>query len=115
MVYNWPWFGRTVTGLLVLQFKIGAEHFALKVHSYYICIYTYLYKTITIKPQVAWSINILTYWDSVVLVYLNKAFPSTNVAIRVRVIATQLVNNSLGVHIKVVIKMTVPPVGTVDM
>ena len=31
MVCNWPWFGRTVTG----QFRIGAERFALKVHSLY--------------------------------------------------------------------------------
>ena len=28
------WFGRTVTGLLVLRLGIGAERFALKVHSF---------------------------------------------------------------------------------
>ena len=36
LVCNWPWFGRTVTG----QFRIGAERFALKVHSFELCIHT---------------------------------------------------------------------------
>ena len=31
---NWPWFGRTVTGLYCNRVRIGAERFALKVHSF---------------------------------------------------------------------------------
>ena len=34
MVCNWPWFGRTVTGLYCNRVRIGAERFALKVHSF---------------------------------------------------------------------------------
>ena len=40
MVCNWPWFGRTVTGLYCNRVRIGAERFALKVHS--LCLYSSL-------------------------------------------------------------------------
>ena len=47
MVCNWPWFGRTVTGLYCNRVRIGAERFALKVHSYYNSNVNFVYRSLT--------------------------------------------------------------------
>ena len=92
-----------MTNLWLLWFTFNYKH------QYLHCMSTSLLQA---RAGLSYSIN-TTYRDSVVFVHPSNATPSTNVAIRIRVVSTQHVDNSLRIHIKVVIEMTVPPAGIV--